>query len=636
MYSKPLSPLIFFGTKITGLIISLHLPPFNNQKVLAMKKKILPLAGRCLISGILSIASCTLLHAQKFNPLSPSTWAEFVSGSNNPSIKEDTLRLQTFRNAPTDNLTYRTSGNTSIFNPLDDGITDASGGYALKLSPGSTLRVDVLPIKSSSYTLHYRYAVQKVKPGENLYISIDRKEPVENYPWIEVTEKDYSASFFTPKLEKADILQIYNEPYSAELRIGEAKDGVNAGYYAIDSVYVTGETNVYSLFTGDGNWQDCALWSHDPVWRYRHALVNGNASVNQSTACDRLFIGQGGVSVEPGKSLQAGEIVFCGPESYLRSSGEVHVSGKATVHRTFAEKGRWYFISFPFDVYADGIDAGFQLKDDALNQGGNYFYLYRYNGEKRSANNSASMNWEVLPSGIMQENRPVFEKNKGYLIALDEKADRNSLSFSSRTGDIPEGFGRNGTIAVSVPLKGDSSIDSHYGWYLCGNPLPSPLPLSSIQSNENLDGYAYIYDEGGFKAYPLTSEYALPPFAAFFVKAGTDTELTINPSSPATRQYAVLPASAPLQTLRTEPQTSPVSSGLAPQIQRSSISGHSLHLENILTPGTVYVTDFTGRTVWRKKTGAGSSVIPLPLTAGGVYILHIETSSYQSRHKFIR
>ena len=47
----------------------------------------------------------------------------------------------------------------------------------------------------------------------------------------------------------------------------------------------------------------------------------------------------------------------------LHSGGTILLSGRITFHKTFEEPGKWYFISFPFDVYPPWHRLHFEQKD---------------------------------------------------------------------------------------------------------------------------------------------------------------------------------------------------------------------------------------------------------------------------------
>lgn len=573
--------------------------------------------------------------------VNPTLWSDFVK-SNNNAIVTDTFMMQTFTEDITNNWPYKVTGKTSLFDPKTEGITDCHDGSALQLFPGSTFSMtDINHHSYSEVRIYAIYAAWRLMKGDNLYLSTERKEnPANDVLWL-APPNNYSKSFRQHKPESktnVGFILLLNDPWNMQLRVNEPTGETTNGFYAVDSVYAYGKTRLNSLFTGTGEWHDFSKWSHHPAMRHRNALINGKVTINDFTYCNLLSIGTGSVTIGANQSLSMQNLNFYSNEASLYSSGDIHIKEKVTVYRTFDQPGKWYFISFPFDVYADGLDPAFQLGDDQTSDSGNYIYLQTYNGKKRSM--GSTENWEIVPSSITMGNQPVFEKNKGYLIALDENADTQTLSFSSQAAAITSDFGRSGTIPVYTGIKGNKVDEADHGWYLCGNPMPAPLPLSSIESNNALDGNIYVYENDVFKPYPLDGNYAIPPFSAFFAKAENDTELTIRESSPLKSNIIISSTLEPLTSTKVEPhasRTSPVyvASPLT-QTQNSYLNLNSLVLEHIITPGVVYMVDYAGRVIWQKEVKAGSSVLNLPPTLPeGLYILSVETSQYRAQHKFV-
>lgn len=257
------------------------------------------------------------------------------------------------------------------------------------------------------------------------------------------------------------------------------------------------------------------------------------------------------------------------------------------------------------------------------------------NGDKRASSNQSAGNWEVVP--IRPDNVPLFEKNKGYLIALDEKTTNRTLSFSSRPGDIPENFANIGVIAI--PLNSDSSSGNqeNHGWYLCGNPFPALLPLTQIEKNRALDGNIYVYDGNGYKTYSLNSNYALPPFAAFFVKASSPTELKISSNSTPTKAINIIPTNFPMSKSITEPHPDKQSTEIElPNTEnfRFFIKDGQLHLQNIPEAGYIKVFNMMGHCMFQKRIRQGSLVVPFT-NLSGMYILQIHSANYQKYYKVV-
>ncbi len=238
---------------------------------------------------------------------------------------------------------------------------------------------------------------------------------------------------------------------------------------------------------------------------------------------------------------------------------------------------------------------------------------------------------------ILPDDVPLFEKNKGYLIALDEKATNRTMSFSSRPGDIPEDFANTGTI--TIPLDSDMTSDNqeNFGWYLCGNPFPAALPLTRIEKNKALDGNIYVYNGNGYRTYSLNSSYALPPFAAFFVKASSSTELKVSSSTP-TKATNIISTNFPVNQSRIEPHPGNQSTGIKNTNTEAFlffIKDGQLHLQNIPEEGYLKIFNMAGHCILQKKIQQGSQVVRIREKSEGLHILRVYTGGTDNGYKII-
>lgn len=594
-----------------------------------------------LLSGLfIIILGHFSLQAQEINP---TTWASFVGSAQNRTVS-DTFRLQLFTEHVDNNWSYETTGETSIFDPKTVGIMDGSDGLSLKLLPGSTLRMSDISFGTyQNVEIIAIFAFRNVMRAENLYLTSNRKgTSINRIASLTLTDNS-SVSFKGIKQmngsPESHRLRVKSDPWNMLLEVGEDPNTSIGGFYAIDSLYAVGEVKRYSLFTGEGSWHEAEKWTDDPALRRRHAMINGAVTVDSYATCRNLYLGDGSVYVEEEQMLSAERMLFCGSESSFSSAGETAIKDKVSVYWTCPEKNKWYFISLPFDVYAEGIDAAFTLKDDLPNDGGNYFYLYSYDGEARSRGEVTEEGyWRVVPASSLTSGQPILQKNKGYLIALDEKADRQTLCLSSLPGVIPLDFGQKGHITITTAQKGELVAEEEHGWYLCGNPFPSPLPLRSLASSFGSGASVFLYEEGDYVAYPMNSDYALPAFSAFFVKAESDKEILVTAPN-TTTIYRMLSTSEALSKAKAEPTfSSPVSTTSSPltQTQFSYVNANRLFLEHLLMPGVAYMVDLRGRICWQKEVKPGTTVLSLPSSLPkGFYIVCVKTSQYQAQHKFI-
>ena len=298
-------------------------------------------------------------------------------------------------------------------------------------------------------------------------------------------------------------------------------------------------------------------------------------------------------------------------------------------HRNALIKGN---VSITTDTYC---------KDIAIHSGsleinpGSLFILQNLDLYENKA--SLHSGGTILLSGRITFHKTFEEPGKWYFIALDEKTTNRTLSFSSRPGDIPENFANIGAIAI--PLNSDSSSGNqeNHGWYLCGNPFPALLPLTQIEKNKALDGNIYVYDGNGYKTYSLNSNYALPPFAAFFVKASSPTELKISSNSTPTKAINIIPTNFPMSKSITEPHPDKQSTEIElPNTEdfRFFIKDGQLHLQNIPEAGYIKVFNMMGHCMFQKRIRQGSLVVPFT-NLSGMYILQIHSANYQKYYKVV-
>lgn len=584
-----------------------------------MKKSVLHLIKGTLVKAIVFAFSLPV-PAQVSNPY---TWSSFVYGSGN-SLVSDTFRIQTFGDSEKDNWTYKTEGETSLYNASQE-----NGDMCLKMLSDSYIQFEPYSlVQYENVEIKVWHSGQKLTSKDKLTATFHRSDSL-------ISGLMYPSPNNQPPAYKFNPLFFKRNPFSLKISTSPATETNFTGYYCIDYVIAYGNIRQYSLFTGNGNWNDTIRWSHLPALRNRSALINGIMTVNTDSRCDQLSLSQSGLKIASGVHLTVNNLILHELDNTFTSNGVLTVNNCITLNKTFSEKGKWYFISFPFDVYTNGVDTRFQQKDDKLNNGGNYFYIQTYNGEKRATNNNASGNWEVLPVSSPQSKVPLFQKNKGYLIAIDAKATIQTLIFSSRPGEIPTDFAQKGSASIFAPIPIVRATEINNGWYFCGNPLPSPLSFSQIEPNPALDGYIYIYEgPEGYKAYPIGSDYTIPPFAAFFVKATSDTELKVSNATPSGREM-LLNTSMPLHTLKAEPGIrTDTPTTTSPKIGQPNyqIRDKQLYLENMPVSGFMQLTDITGRYIDRQFFHSGSSVIQLTASPG-IYIIGVEAGLYKNRQK---
>ena len=182
-----------------------------------------------------------------------------------------------------------------------------------------------------------------------------------------------------------------------------------------------------------------------------------------------------------------------------------------------------------------------------------------------------------------------------------------------------------------------SDNQENYGWYLCGNPFPAPLVLSQIEKNSALDGNIYIYDGSGYKTYSLNSNYALPPFAAFFVKASYPTELKVSSNNTSTKAMEIIQTNFPLNESIAEPHPAKQNTAIGNPDAKDFhffIKDKQLYLRNIPETGYIRLLNMMGQCLLQKEIRQGSQVIRIT-DRPGMYILQIHSAKYQKHQKVI-
>lgn len=542
----------------------------------------------------------------------PAQWQAFVNSDDNYLIS-DTFRFQSFESSRTDTWNYTASKQVSLINAKELNITGQGGNYSVRLP------LHCIIIWEPYSLLHYQnsniclsYASKDIMKEEQLKTSFFREGKSEDANIKDPSEDNNSMQSFYQTIIK-------NNPTEFQLWTAKPAKNTKEGFYCIDSVYAFGEIQKYSLFTGEGDWNDTLRWTHLPPARNRNALIQGKVTVKDTVSCHSVQLNNGRLHILSGATLQVDSLILHGEKLSFVSSGEIKADSAIIYQKTFPEKGRWYFISLPFDIYPEGIDSTFLLKDDRETASGNFFYMLGYDSEKRAAEGTGVSNWKVINAGRMEDREtPLFRRNTGYLIALDEGADHQTMRFS--THSAPTSFTFGGSVPIHASF-GEKAEDS--GWYLCGNPLPSPLSLKQIESDGAISS-VWVYDGTKYQAYPIGGNYSLPPFSAFFVKAEKQTDLTVRVETVPSEESVLIHANNPLSGLKEEP--------VAVNIGESEkmIAYYSypyLFTHGVNETGRLTITNTSGRIFSYQEVKADDGQpIYLPLRTG-VYFLHFRNKA---------
>ncbi len=584
-----------------------------------MKKQLL-LFVQTVLLNLFSFTFVSVLQAQDL----PSTdWKTFVNHPDNV-VLTDTFKLQTFGDDQLDNWSYTTTGNFQIREFPSEESNPLGGNRGACLSMNSSLSFSAFndTLYQNVRIIAY-YRAEKLQQGDILKARVHRNSgaieallcgaEMSEYPYDAIAIKNaYATDFYTLNSENSK------------------------GFYCFKYLLALGEIPTYSLFTGTGYWSDSLRWSHLPPARNRKALVDGKVIVKDTYRLASMDLAScSEVNIQSGGRLFVDQLTFTDSNISLFGEGIVSVSGQVSLNKTFEQKGKWYFISFPFDVYAGDVDADFRQGDETSNAGGNYFYVLTYNSDRRASLKQASGNWDVMP--VQPDGQILFEKFKGYLIALDEQADRKILSFSSSDGALSDGFDQAPRIEIDAAIYSSDGNNEHDGWQLLGNPYPSPLSLAQLSGNTLLDGHVYISDKESYTSYPITetSQLTIPPFSSFFIKAQRNGILSVNRLT-GTNNNEPLLVSALNIGQKAEPETTRSTAiGTVPDSQVSiALSREKLAISGCTSKTVVSLFSITGNQIWKGQMQTEAFIQPVRCHPG-VYFLHLQSEYSKKTYKLI-
>ena len=558
-----------------------------------------------LFAGIF-ISTSFFVQAQA---VQPNSWSSFVQNKITNPLVIDTFLLQTFQGKSTDNWNYTVeTGSVSIENITNlDKSVGAHGDKALKIRSNTEVKFDHYDVTPfDSVHIHSRIYTQ-----DDIYIRTYRDNMD---PTIKIACKDTFRN-----------LDVIKNPPQIDYIIYSL---TNMEYIFIDSIMTHGYNRQYSLFTGTGDWGTSERWSHLPARRSNTALIQGNVSIQDERTTKAVQISGGSLQITQDGTFQTHELTLYDTESShaaLIASGTLDIQEQLIVEKTFPTKGQWYFFSLPFDLYADDIE-NFTFKDDTETDNGNYFYLQTYDGHKRA---NGQPGWKVV-SASQTTYQPIIRKHQGYLIALDAGASTTTIRFHCPSERIPSEFGNSGSLSVDVAVGGNKANN---GWVLCGNPLPAPLPLRNIERTEGLDGYIYLYQNGTYQAYSLSSDYALPPYSAFVIKAAEETVLEISAPTEVVSSARLLACETPLRASQ-EPENHPTSNQtILPTSEIRIIQEpHQIRIEQLPEAGTATWFNAQGQIIQTAFVPSGSSTLRYP-SSSGFYLLHLQAGSWKHVQK---
>ena len=133
----------------------------------------------------------------------------------------------------------------------------------------------------------------------------------------------------------------------------------------------------------------------------------------------------------------------------------------------------------------------------------------------------------------------------------------------------------------------------------------------------------------------IGSDFAIPPFSAFFVKANKSTNLSVYNTSE-TANYKLLSTNAPISFPTSEPQARQdpfLFSNQAFSFPELSyqLENKTLFINNLSSPGKVKLLTPAGILVFTQVVQAGNPILPIP--SHKVIYLNIQTEHYRAQYK---
>ncbi len=237
--------------------------------------------------------------------------------------------------------------------------------------------------------------------------------------------------------------------------------------------------------------------------------------------------------------------------------GTMHIKSDSIYFVKRIPYDRYYEICLPFDCNVedirimDGMSMNGREWADGPSQREIDWEVMYYDGQSRIGNEGYSSNWKVVTEQTLKA-------GQGYLVAIDapDGKTKRELVFPMKVGNTNLSNTDNAEKTVSVTAYGSTSSvgNNHKGWNFVGNPYfttygynngdvsvikPGAVILNQWQGTGIYLTIANKEDGGQTYTQKLYTEKdaTLPPFSAFFIQVGADTDgnenrtLTFSPNS---------------------------------------------------------------------------------------------------------
>ncbi|MEI8085791.1 MAG: choice-of-anchor Q domain-containing protein [Paludibacter sp.] len=306
--------------------------------------------------------------------------------------------------------------------------------------------------------------------------------------------------------------------------VSEAKTLV-ANFASVEVTVPTGNTTNASLLTNCANCDVTVSGANTVLTidapktvKSITATTGGKLEVSQPLTVTGAMVIEAGAKLNLSNTLSVtGDLTFKADEngSFSAKIGTgvtLDPTSKVRYVKTMLDT-KWYFLSFPCAI---NINEIVQVEGGAFNLGADWYIKY-YNGQTRATNRGGS-NWVE----IFDQNG-TLSANQGYIIGLKTGVGTKHLSFVLNHSVVTNAE----NAARPVPVKvWDATAGTHAGWNLVGQPFISQFKGNKVTGATMVT----IPDAVTGKTYtqPTMSNATFDPFAAYFIQAGSDDNLSFD------------------------------------------------------------------------------------------------------------
>ncbi len=253
-------------------------------------------------------------------------------------------------------------------------------------------------------------------------------------------------------------------------------------------------------------------------------ILNGNTlTVNATRTLNSITVESGGkLNVSSGNPLILNQLTLKAgkDEGSFSSKIDANITASSVRFLKTIDDTKWYFMSFPCAVTVADIKKS---DGESLGELGVDWFIKYYDGNKRSNDGvSAGSNWISVTEGTLTA-------KKGYIFGLKTGKPDTEILFPLSTSVF------SAEVESTVPVfsySAGAAGEVHKGWNLVGQPY-----LSKYNANTNASAPSFmVMPNSDGRTYTVTSKVAssLPevnPFAAYFVQAGSDGNISFALSS---------------------------------------------------------------------------------------------------------